>query len=151
MRILLAQSILPEEVGYGLPSTFQCLGLVYCCPGTPFHPIGQPPRAPCPLCTIEKGDVSEKALFAVNGPAKGEYDTNIPSAYFQVPPIRLGGDDPELEALRVSVPMEAILKVGVDLTSNSFNMLRSFVLVPDSKKRFCNWKILFGTGRTVNR
>lgn len=40
-------------------------------------------------------------LFAVNGVAEGEYDINIPKAYFQTPPARLGGDDPDLEALRV--------------------------------------------------
>ena len=54
--------------------------------GVPFHADHELPRAPCPLCTLEKNDRSEKALFFVNGIAKGDYDENIPKGYFQTPP-----------------------------------------------------------------
>lgn len=70
----------------------------------PFHPADQLPQAPCPLCTLEKGDNANKTLFPVNGVSEGEYDSNIPQAYFQTPPVRLGGSDPDLEALRVGAP-----------------------------------------------
>ncbi|KAF6229552.1 hypothetical protein HO173_011407 [Letharia columbiana] len=68
--------------------------------GAPFHSIQEVPRAPCPLCSIEKDDHSNKALFFINGTSKGQYDENIPDVYFQMPPIELSGGDPGLEALR---------------------------------------------------
>lgn len=55
-------------------------------PGVPFHTDHELPRAPCPLCTLEKNDRTERALFFVNGIAKGTYDENIPEGYFQTPP-----------------------------------------------------------------
>lgn len=69
--------------------------------GVPFHSAQQVPRAPCPLCTVEKNDHSEKALFYINGTSKGEYDSNIPDAYFQTPPVRFIDGDAGMEALRV--------------------------------------------------
>jgi hypothetical protein len=72
-------------------------------PGLPFHSDQQPPRAPCPLCIAEKNDCSNKDLFYIDGIAEGEYDSNIPDAYFQTPPVSLGGgDDPPLDALLAS-------------------------------------------------
>ncbi|CAD6593676.1 MAG: hypothetical protein ASARMPREDX12_007428 [Alectoria sarmentosa] len=68
--------------------------------GAPFHSLHEVPRAPCPLCSIEKNDHSDKALFFINGLSKGQYDGNIPDVYFQTPPIQLSGGDPGLEALR---------------------------------------------------
>ena len=50
---------------------------------------------------MEKDDYSDKGLFFINGTSKGQYDENIPDAYFQTPPIQLSGEDPGLEALRV--------------------------------------------------
>ena len=70
--------------------------------GAPFHPESQAPRAPCPLCSAEKGDKSPKALFAIHGFKKGEYDGQIPDDYFLVPPMQLGGGDASLQAMRVS-------------------------------------------------
>ncbi|KAL2041047.1 hypothetical protein N7G274_005991 [Stereocaulon virgatum] len=67
--------------------------------GVPFYPDQQAPRAPCPFCVVENNDHSEKTLFYINGPATGEYDPNIPSGYFQIPPVDLGGSDPAFAAL----------------------------------------------------
>lgn len=50
---------------------------------------------------MENDDHSDKVLFFIHGTSKGQYDENIPDAYFQVPPIQLSGGDPGLEALRV--------------------------------------------------
>lgn len=55
-------------------------------PGVRFHADHEVPRAPCPLCTFEKNDRTERVLFFVNGIAKGDYDENIPEGYFQTPP-----------------------------------------------------------------
>ncbi|MCJ1469899.1 hypothetical protein MMC07_008543 [Pseudocyphellaria aurata] len=68
--------------------------------GPQFYPSPQKPQAPCPLCSRERGDFSNKSLFWVNGVSSGEYSLEIPKAYFQTPPLRLAGDDPDLEALR---------------------------------------------------
>jgi len=72
--------------------------------GVPFHSGHQIPHAPCPLCTIEKNDRSEKSLFFINGTSKGEYDSNIPDAYFETPPVRFIDGDASFEALRVRQP-----------------------------------------------
>lgn len=69
--------------------------------GVPFHSDQQVPRAPCPLCTLETGDRSDKSLFFINGSMKGEYDPNIPDAYFQMPPVKFISGDAGYEALRV--------------------------------------------------
>ena len=61
-----------------------------------------PPRAPCPLCSIRKGDSTHKAIYLVEGPSDKEYDPVIPGEYFKVPPTKLDGDGIESEALRVS-------------------------------------------------
>ena len=52
----------------------------------------------------------------MNGVAEGDYDINIPKAYFQTPPVRLGGDDPDLEALRVGAC--GILSIYSEAQSN---------------------------------
>ncbi|MCJ1275217.1 hypothetical protein MMC21_003018 [Puttea exsequens] len=68
--------------------------------GVPFHSAEQTPRAPCPVCSVEKNDRSKKDLFYINGTSEGEYDSNIPEAYFKTPPINLGGgSDPAFDAL----------------------------------------------------
>lgn len=54
--------------------------------GAPFHAEKEVPRAPCPLCKIEKNDPTEKSLFFVHGVSKGEYDEHIPEGYFETPP-----------------------------------------------------------------
>lgn len=77
--------------------------------GAPFHPDLRPPRAPCPLCAAEKGDQSEKSLFFIQGTSLGEYDSNIPAAYFQIPPPEFTNGSPGLEALRVGPPQYATL------------------------------------------
>ena len=70
-------------------------------PGVPFHSHRQVPRAPCPFCLAEKNDKSLKSLYFINGTSKGEYDSNIPNAYFETPPIKVGSGDIGFEALRV--------------------------------------------------
>lgn len=61
-----------------------------------------PPQAPCPLCSTNKADGTQKALFSVEGPSATEHDPVIPDEYFKVPPIKLSGSGIESEALRVS-------------------------------------------------
>ncbi|KAI9874534.1 MAG: hypothetical protein M1830_009644 [Pleopsidium flavum] len=68
--------------------------------GLPFHPDDQPPRAPCPICSGEKGDTTQKALFAVHGVEAGEFDPHIPASYFQLPPVKLDASDPGMDAMR---------------------------------------------------
>ena len=77
--------------------------------GVPFYPDHEVPRAACPLCTAEKGDRSLKSLFFVNGSVKGQYDTSIPDAYFEIPPVNLVDGDASLEALRVGHPRNHVL------------------------------------------
>ena len=67
--------------------------------GVPFYPEDQPPKAPCPLCSMSNRDQTAKTLYAIRGVAKGQYDENIPAEYLQVPPRQLS--DQGNEALRV--------------------------------------------------
>lgn len=53
------------------------------------------------MCAIEKQDATPKKLLFINGTNEGEYDDEIPSTYFQTPPVQLGSADKGLEALRV--------------------------------------------------
>ncbi|KAL9640534.1 MAG: hypothetical protein Q9164_000200 [Protoblastenia rupestris] len=68
--------------------------------GVPFHSAQEPPRAPCPLCSAEKGDSAPKKLFFINGIVPGEYDKEIPETYFQTPPVELVSGEAGSEALR---------------------------------------------------
>ncbi|KAF1849652.1 uncharacterized protein K460DRAFT_421842 [Cucurbitaria berberidis CBS 394.84] len=68
--------------------------------GPPFHPAGQRPRAPCPVCIKEKGESELRDLYSVRGFKKNEYDPQIPPSWFTAPPIRLDGNGKEMEALR---------------------------------------------------
>ncbi|KAL9001215.1 MAG: hypothetical protein Q9169_000399 [Polycauliona sp. 2 TL-2023] len=63
--------------------------------GVPFHPKDQLPKAPCPLCVRNNQDHATKILYAIRGTAKGEYDSNIPPEYFEVPPQQLGNSGNE--------------------------------------------------------
>ena len=85
-------------------SIYVTLALMGTLQGVPFHSEQQMPRAPCPLCTVEKNDYSKKSLFYVNGTLKGEFDNNIPEAYFQTPPVQFSDENAGLEALRVCHP-----------------------------------------------
>lgn len=67
--------------------------------GVPFHPENQPPKAPCPYCSINNRDQTAKILYAIRGVSPGQYDDSIPKDYLQVPPPQLG--QPGNEALRV--------------------------------------------------
>lgn len=66
-----------------------------------FHPAGQRPRAPCPVCVKDKGDSEPRDLYSVRGFKKDQHDPLIPPAWFTAPPIRLDGNSKEMEALRV--------------------------------------------------
>ncbi|KAF2848051.1 hypothetical protein T440DRAFT_520467 [Plenodomus tracheiphilus IPT5] len=68
--------------------------------GPPFHPAGQRPKAPCPVCTREKGDREVRELYSIRGFNNDEYDPQIPPSWFNAPPIRLDGNGKEMEALR---------------------------------------------------
>ncbi|KAH9881399.1 hypothetical protein IAQ61_000123 [Plenodomus lingam] len=68
--------------------------------GPPFHPAGQRPRAPCPVCIKEKADREVRELYSVRGFNKDEYDPQIPPSWFTAPPFRLDGNGKEMEALR---------------------------------------------------
>ncbi len=67
----------------------------------PFYSATQRPQAPCPYCSLEKGDFRNQTLYRLNGLSEGEYDNEIPKEFFQIPPTKLGGDDPGLQALAV--------------------------------------------------
>lgn len=77
----------------------------YTCEGAPFHPQGESPRAPCPLCVINNQDLTPKILYAIRGTAKGEFDHSIPAEYLQVPPPQLGHSGNE--AIRVRQPLNS--------------------------------------------
>ncbi|KAI9827059.1 MAG: hypothetical protein M1819_007051 [Sarea resinae] len=68
--------------------------------GAPFHPAGQQPRAPCPVCLADKGDRETKLLYGIRGVNEGSYDKNIPRSYFEVPPVHLESTGHESMALR---------------------------------------------------
>ncbi|KAF1358783.1 hypothetical protein EJ07DRAFT_166647 [Lizonia empirigonia] len=68
--------------------------------GPPFHPAGQKPKAPCPVCVKEHGDSTARELYSIRGFRKDEYDPAIPPIWFKAPPIDLGGNTKETEALR---------------------------------------------------
>ncbi|KAL1641142.1 hypothetical protein SLS58_006250 [Diplodia intermedia] len=68
--------------------------------GAPFHPKGQHPKAPCPLCRRDKNDEKPKTLYAVRGLRPGNFDPDIPDVLFQVPPMKLQGQSVEREALQ---------------------------------------------------
>ena len=70
--------------------------------GAPFHPQHELPKAPCPLCLLTKRDSSPKALYAIRGVKEGQYDSQIPAGYLQVPPPQL--EQAGNEAIRVHHP-----------------------------------------------
>lgn len=70
--------------------------------GVPFHPEHQLPRAVCPICKVQYGDWSTKALFFIRGARDGEYDDHIPKSFFTVPPVELEDAAHLTEALTVS-------------------------------------------------
>jgi hypothetical protein len=72
--------------------------------GVPFHPQDEVPKAPCPLCAVEKGDSNPKKLFRVVGQHLDEHDPQIPKEYFETPPAKLSGSSAGSSALRVSDP-----------------------------------------------
>ncbi|KAK8255032.1 hypothetical protein HDK77DRAFT_20595 [Phyllosticta capitalensis] len=67
--------------------------------GAPFHPKGEHPQAPCPVCTTKSKDDRPRKLYAVRGWEKGSYDEAIPEFLFQAPPVQFDGQDPKMEAL----------------------------------------------------
>jgi hypothetical protein len=68
----------------------------------PFHPAGERPKAPCPVCIKEKDDSQPRDLYSIRGFNKEEHDPQIPPSWFTAPPIRLDGPGKDVEALRVS-------------------------------------------------
>lgn len=91
------------EVGPTRPCVYIYVTLILSLPGVPLYSDQQTPRAPCPLCTAEKNDRSEKDLYYIDGIENGEFDDNIPEAYFRIPPVNLGrGNSPGQSALLVS-------------------------------------------------
>ncbi|KAF2183338.1 hypothetical protein K469DRAFT_785976 [Zopfia rhizophila CBS 207.26] len=84
--------------------------------GPPFHPQGQRPRAPCPLCVTEKGDNKPQELYPIRGFKEGEYDKAIPACWFVTPPIKLDSSGAEMEALRFQYV--SLIRYTKQVTSN---------------------------------
>ena len=79
-----------------------CTSVTESCPtGVPFHPEQESPNAPCPFCCKNK-DARPKKLLFINGTSKGEYDSEIPDSYFDIPPPQIDGPEKGTEGLRVS-------------------------------------------------
>ena len=57
--------------------------------------------APCPLCSSQRDDRKTKTLYAISGFQNGQYDKDIPKAWFDVPPLKLDSSELGIEALRV--------------------------------------------------
>lgn len=97
--MLSAASIWKVEVRK-YPPSFDLI--VWSYQGAPFHRAGERPRATCPICSSEKNDLTERTLYKVQGCSKGLYDDQIPSSWFETPPIKLDGTAKGgLDALRV--------------------------------------------------
>ena len=112
--------------------------------GVPFYSERQLPRAPCPLCTIERYDYSEKALFFVNGTSKGEYDSRIPDGYFKTPPLKLTDKGVDFGALRVGPPRTDVCKCLICSSSNIFHL---FALVSKQGNRLSGIERRLSNGR----
>jgi len=69
--------------------------------GPSFHPTGEQPRAPCPVCEQETGEKRARELYSVRGFKPGEHDPAIPKFWFSAPPMKLDANGKEMEALRV--------------------------------------------------
>lgn len=81
----------------------------------PFHPSGSRPRAPCPVCSRDKGDKDPRELYSIRGFGKGEYDSAIPECWFVAPPIKLDSKGHEMEALRVKWDSMRCLDIFINL------------------------------------
>ncbi|KAH7094380.1 hypothetical protein FB567DRAFT_431769 [Paraphoma chrysanthemicola] len=68
--------------------------------GPAFHPDGQRPKAPCPVCMKEKNDKASRDLYSIRGFQQNEYDPMIPATWFKAPPAGFEGNGKETEALR---------------------------------------------------
>lgn len=81
--------------------SYNCAPLTSLTTGVPFFPENQFPKAPCPCCSAEKQDKSNKKLFFIDGTAKGQYDPHIPDEFFTILPSALEGSEHAQQALRV--------------------------------------------------
>lgn len=88
--------------------------------GPAFYQAKTMPRAPCPLCALEKEDSSDKTLFQIDDLDNGQLHSEVPKDYFTFPPTRLGDNDPGMQALRVSLPRAYQGCVAEKRSSNSF-------------------------------
>jgi len=87
--------------------------------GAPFHPVNERPKAACPVCVTEKGDLTYKKLFGIVGIQPGEHDTAIPTDFFDTPPEAVLNDSSHLtRALKVGF---LLLSAILALTSSSSN------------------------------
>ncbi|KAI9664476.1 MAG: hypothetical protein M1821_005922 [Bathelium mastoideum] len=68
--------------------------------GAPFHPDGESPRAPCPFCILITGDQTPRNLYGIRAISEGGYDSAIPPAFFNIPPVRLDLDAQGMTALK---------------------------------------------------
>ncbi|KAJ4344947.1 hypothetical protein N0V95_006060 [Ascochyta clinopodiicola] len=84
--------------------------------GPPFHPAGQKPKAPCPVCVKEQGDDTARELYSIRGFQKDEYDSAIPPIWFKAPPINLGGNNKEMEALRLADAKQVLATMQSHIT-----------------------------------
>ncbi|KAF2690634.1 hypothetical protein K458DRAFT_354819 [Lentithecium fluviatile CBS 122367] len=92
--------------------------------GPPFHPAGQHPRAPCPVCAKDGGEEKPRELYAIRGFKQGEYDPAIPKFWFTAPPMKLDRDGKEMEALRFQYL--ALIRYGRKISATHHNMKRGF-------------------------
>ena len=114
--------------------------------GVPFHSAQEQPRAPCPLCSAEKGDSAPKKLFFINGIVPGEYDKEIPDTYFQTPPVELVSGEAGSEALRVSESVSESIYLAERMPVSS-NILHSFASAPRRMRRCVSLRRSLSIGR----
>ncbi|RDI85304.1 hypothetical protein Vi05172_g4802 [Venturia inaequalis] len=69
--------------------------------GVPFHPVDERPKAACPVCVKERGDLTYTKLFGIVSCLPGEHDTAIPHEFFDTPPAEsLTASTPATKAIR---------------------------------------------------
>ncbi|KAI9773887.1 MAG: hypothetical protein M1840_006113 [Geoglossum simile] len=66
--------------------------------GAPFHPMGVDMMTVCTICDRDFGEKGDVALYPIWGVTDGFYDSRLPKAFFQVPPIKF--DNIYIESFR---------------------------------------------------
>ncbi|KAI9652668.1 MAG: hypothetical protein M1831_006655 [Alyxoria varia] len=100
---------------------------------------GERPVAPCPVCVKERNSNKPEQMLWILGAKKGQYHSDVPDPYFDVPPVTLQGVDGN-EGKALLFHYNAMLRYSLHLSVDIQYLRKRVIDLAKAKQELQAWK-----------